>query len=772
MSQKVSAQQKVGVFSKYRVLILLVMAFFGLVILLSTLTFIASNRIAKATKELELSAEQTVLVQQLSKNLFDTNLYLDVALQQKAMIPVQPVDNASPTATMQGVQPQAVSNNEQILIADLPQTAIFQLEEIGKQYEKFDQTLQAFKSGGTIKRDDGSELVINASLNPQQIKTLERIQSIWTPYQGLLQNFLEDNKKGVLDKNTTQYLMDYTRLYNLSLSNETAEYTGYLNANIQHQASQLRMAQIVGMLVAFFIFIAIVFGALRQLLKSDEALAIAQQQTDDIMKTVNEGLFLIDKDLVISEQYSGKLPFIIHQDQIAGRNLYDLLKGMISQKDMETTKLFVEQLYNTWVVEDLIQDLNPLKQVLISYIDKNGMADTKFLEFNFLRVLDKEKKEIEKVFVSVIDVTKEVRLQMQMQKDKEQHDRQLEMISYLLTVNRTQLINFIAETKQRIARMNDILRQEDNHNLQDKVKQLYRETHSLKGDASAIKLPAIVSIVETQETQLKQLGEYSNLKGNDFLSFTISLNELMEMTKFIEDLSVQLNIQTVDKLTNMVAGKSSNHQVENNDDADNEQTIMVISPDEINQTTSSTENYWHDYFTNYAKDIAQRQHKKVKVNVVGFENLPMSDTQTYLYKDIATQFLKNAIVHGIESPEERIANGKDEHGTVILSLEKVDDEHQKIAIHDDGRGIDWQKIREKAVELGQVTQEQAEELQPRDLVRFLLSSGLSTKEEQDEDAGRGVGMDIVRQLTVEGKGKLSINSQPNLFTQMNVTFPK
>lgn len=763
MSQKTSNQQNLGVFTKYRVLVLLIIAFFALVILLSTLTFFVSNRIAKASKELEISAKQSVLVQQLSKNLFDVNLYLDTALQQKMLANAQgnltKTDNltTAENLTNQSVSEQNLDTPEKIMIADLPQSAIFQLEEIHKQFEQFDKVLQTFKTGGVLTDNAGKLILIEAHHDAKQLKTLERIQNIWTPYQGLLHNFIEDTKKGVLTKNTTQYLMDYTRLYNLALSNETAEYTSVLNNHIQKQTLQLRFAQIIGVLLAFCLFFGIVFGSLRQLLKSDEKLKLALQQTDDIMQTVNEGLFLIDKDLIISEQYSGKLPTIIHQEQIAGRNLYDLLKGMISQKDMETTKLFIEQLYNTWVVEDLIQDLNPLKQVLISYVDEQGISNTKFLEFNFLRVLDKQQKEIEKVFVSVVDITKEVRLQLQMQKNQERHDKQLEMTSYLLRVNKEHLIRFIQETKQRITRMNDILRQENNHNLHEKAKQLYRETHSLKGDASAIKLSAMVAIIEKQETQLKYLSENSNVKGNDFLSFTILLNELMEMTKFIEDLGNQLNPKTDSTATVM-----------------DEQTLTSALPTTTtnNSDTNNHANYWYNYFTNYAKEIANRQNKKMNVHIVGFENLPVNSPNTHLYKDIAIQFLKNAIVHGIEPPHKRLELGKDVLGTVVLSLEKVDDNHQKLLIHDDGQGINWQKVRQKAVELGKVTAEQAEQLQTRDLVRLLLSSGLSTKDEQDEDAGRGVGMDIVRQLVVEGKGKLGINSQPNLFTQMSVTFPK
>ncbi|ELA09352.1 putative CheA signal transduction histidine kinase [Moraxella macacae 0408225] len=771
MSTNLANTQQVGIFTKYKFLIVLIGAFFALILLLSSLTFVVSHRIAKATQELDLASQQTVLVQRLSKNLFDTNLYLNAAISppQSTTNPNAKQYNTKQYNTKQYNTKQDNVSVEKVSITDLPQSAIFQLEEITEQYQLFDQTLQAFKQGGVVKGENGHETVITATTDPNQIKTLEAIQTIWTPYQGLLENFIKDNEAGKLSKNTAEYLMDYTRLYNLSLSNETNDYANYLNNNIQQQTAQLRMVQVVGMAIAFLLFLGIIFGALRQLFKSDKQLAaaheellIAQRQTDDIMNTVNEGLFLIDKDLRIADQYSGKLEEILQQKNIAGRCMYDLLKGMISQKDMDTTKLFIDQLYNSWVVEDLIQDLNPLKQVLVSYVNKKGITDTKFLEFNFLRVMDEVSKNVEKVFVSVVDVTNEVRLELQMQKDREQHDRQIEMISYLLTVNPTQLNNFIKETKQRIERMNNVLKMEQSDTLLHKAQQLYRESHSLKGDASAIKLNAVVDIVEKQESQVKQLLERRQLTGNDFLSFTIALNELMDMVNFIEELTLRLNL------------KDENVAAKPTDQATNqsaESKIALINPHK-SDPISTKDNYWQDYFGNYANDIANRQGKKVVVSVNGFDNTSISEEKSHLYKDIATQFLKNAIVHGIESPSERLAKGKPELGVVTLSLENIADNQQKLSITDDGQGINWEKIRDKAVEIGQVTKEQAKNLQSKDLVRLMLSAGVSTADKQDEDAGRGVGMDIVRQLAMEGQGRFGMNSQPNQFTQMSVTFPR
>lgn len=141
-----------------------------------------------------------------------------------------------------------------------------------------------------------------------------------------------------------------------------------------------------------------------------------------------------------------------------------------------------------------------------------------------------------------------------------------------------------------------------------------------------------------------------------------------------------------------------------------------------------------------------------------------------MYKDIATQLLKNAIVHGIESPSDRLAIGKDQMGLVSLSLTKHNDGYQ-LHIKDDGKGIDWQQLRQKAVELGIYNQAQAKELTAKELVALMFKSGISTATAQDEDAGRGVGTDIIKQLTQELGGKMKIQSQTNQFTQINIKFP-
>lgn len=482
------------------------------------------------------------------------------------------------------------------------------------------------------------------------------------------------------------------------------------------------------MLIGYLVFFVRV--AFARMIRADNVIYHYQRQTDDIMKTVNEGLFLVDNSLVISDKHSDRLTQILQKtsDEIAGHTLYELLDGMISPKDMEATELFVEQLYNPWVVEELIGDLNPLKKVTWAYMDENGVHQSKFLQFDFLRVIDDD-EEIESVFVSVVDITNEIRLQHQMQKNKEQNDRQIEMISYLIGVDGGQFVNFLEQTKARLVQMNEVLKNTE-LSLAVKAQELYRQTHRLKGDASAVQLTALSSLAHAQETILKNLSKNPNLRGDDFLPFTAGLDEMMDLTIFIEELTTKLNLST--------------------------------KPSETKTTT---------YFENYAKDIAIRQQKEIALEMVGLENFDVGCKNNQGHKDILIQLLRNAIVHGVESPSDRQTKGKPTAGKVLLEVENTD-QYVRLRVKDDGAGINWDKIRQKAVQMGQVNPATAEMLSSFELMKLMFLPGMSTAEHADEDAGRGVGMDIIKELANEGKGKIAVNTRPNEFTEVTVTFPK
>ena len=109
------------------------------------------------------------------------------------------------------------------------------------------------------------------------------------------------------------------------------------------RGKQWQYMQLAGIVMAFLLFLGIVFGALRSLLEHDKELDIAHQEMSEIMASVNEGLFLVDKDLNIGGQYSRRLEEIIDQKDVGNRNLLEVLSKIVPQEDLEITQTFIDQ---------------------------------------------------------------------------------------------------------------------------------------------------------------------------------------------------------------------------------------------------------------------------------------------------------------------------------------------------------------------------------------------------------------------------------------------
>ena len=139
-------------------------------------------------------------------------------------------------------------------------------------------------------------------------------------------------------------------------------------------------------------------------------------------------------------------------------------------------------------------------------------------------------------------------------------------------------------------------------------------------------------------------------------------------------------------------------------------------------------------------------------------------------KEISIQLLRNAVVHGIESPEARQSVGKSAIGSIDLEMQR-DDQNVIIALQDDGQGIDYEGIRHKLIAEGRFGQEEASQMTHGDLLKTLFASGFSTREHADEDGGRGVGLDVIKALVKEHNGKLNVNTELGKMTRFVITLP-
>jgi chemotaxis protein histidine kinase CheA/ActR/RegA family two-component response regulator len=163
-----------------------------------------------------------------------------------------------------------------------------------------------------------------------------------------------------------------------------------------------------------------------------------------------------------------------------------------------------------------------------------------------------------------------------------------------------------------------------------------------------------------------------------------------------------------------------------------------------------------DAYPRYVFELASELGKKIRLVIEGKEN-EIDKNIIESLSDVFLHMIRNAVDHGIEAPGERRASGKDETGTLSIICSR-ESGNMKILISDDGRGIDLEKIRQKAVREGYVAEAAAGALSEEDLTNFIFQSGFSTTGTISSVSGRGVGMDAVRKNVEELKGSIIVDS--------------
>lgn len=607
------------------------------------------------------------------------------------------------------------------------------LKRAKESQDVFSRSLQAIAAGGDYLSIDGRQYLVDAFDKGEKKAMMAEMVKKWKNSKLIVDAYL----KKAEDPTADAALVDAALL---SLQNNNARFTEITNflladkrAKLEQLSAQLKNVEVFGIVGAVLYLALFLSYFIRKLLTADKLADEAKKETTEIMDTVTTGLFLVDKNLTIGSQYSKQLETLIGQKGVGGKNLLDVLASFINTSDLNTANDFIGQLYNARTKERLIASLNPLIRQKVNIDEKE-----RFLDFNFRRVY--HGKDIARVLVNVEDVTDAVLLEQKMEQEREQNDVQLEMLSTILQADRDSLNDFISNTNRHIQSINTVLKSqgEDNASLHGKVDAIYREVHSMKGESSALKLSGFTNMAENFEANLNRLKQTPRLSGENFLGLAVQLEELIRLNHTIEDLLAKIG---------------SNAPI-------------VLNGNEAAAAPRSN----NSRYAMFVADIAKRNHKEAAFTYSGLESTG-SDTVDGVIGEIAIQLLRNAVVHGIETPDVRNKRGKLPVGHVHMSLQEQGDKFL-LTVEDDGNGIDYDAIAQKAVNLGKYTLDEVAKLDKRKLVSLLFSPGFSTTDKSTEDAGRGVGLDIIKDRVVSLKGTVNVTSRPQGYTRFSFTLPK
>jgi two-component system, chemotaxis family, sensor kinase CheA len=549
------------------------------------------------------------------------------------------------------------------------------------------------------------------------------------------------------------------------LDAELAAAGSELQAGNGRAARQLQLVMLLGLLIAvgLVLFIMLLLNARRQ---QNARLREARQQTADILRTVKEGLFLLDENLVIGSAYSSAMETLFQRRDFAGLGFDALLESIVSEKTLATALKFVKVLWAERTNEKLVKSINPLGEVEVHLAAGPGKFDTRYLDFEFHRVRVDGK--ITHVLVSVSDVSPRVELARELQSSQQQAQAQVDTLLGILHIDPTHLSSFLSDSNAAMKMINAVLKEpaREESAFRKKLDTLFRQAHSVKGEAAALGLSSIESRAHSFEDDLKRLREKSDLSGNDFLPLVIKLDDLLTHLQSVSDLVSRLSKFQVPRAEGPAGAPAGTPSLLDRPPA---APPLEASPDLEATGPITSDGGLGSALQQLADRVAADCGKEARVQSRGLDKVP--EDYRRIVKDIAIQAVRNAVVHGIEPGPERIAAGKPAQGVVRVDFKRSSDGSYKLSVEDDGQGLATERIKEAAVQKGFITADQVDTLDARQTLALLFQPGFSTLDTATKDAGRGVGMNLMADHMRQIGGRVGVATAPGKFTRVTMTLP-
>lgn len=452
-----------------------------------------------------------------------------------------------------------------------------------------------------------------------------------------------------------------------------------------------------------------------------------------VFENIHQGIFLLDKEFKISKFHSKAMREIFNNDRIAGENFASFMRPLILPRELEALEMFMRHLFNEDMDEEVVKQLNPIDQVQI-HTEQNGIVSTKYIRVDFTRIYRKEK--IQNIMVTVSDETESILLQQHLNEAEKKKQQETERVLSILKIDPSILRGFLHNSRKMLKSISEKYEKNDQDEYSELLSFTFDVIHNLKGNAVVIGMELMANKFHDIEEAITSL-QSKEVRGKDFLAV---LYEVDEADRMIAEIAEMLY-----KIINIYKKFPA--------EGDSVSNIMVI-----------------DSLERGAELIAKELGKSVNLTFENAENVVLPETYIDPFKDIMIQLIRNSIVHGIETPNIRTNAGKVVTGEIVVQLSKSDNE-MFITYKDDGRGLDIDRIKQKAVERGIVTETSLSKMDDYEVTNLIFDEGFSTVDKSDNHAGRGQGMHLIKSIIDENGGAYNITYTEGKSFEMVIKLP-
>jgi predicted ATPase/GAF domain-containing protein/HPt (histidine-containing phosphotransfer) domain-containing protein len=500
-----------------------------------------------------------------------------------------------------------------------------------------------------------------------------------------------------------------------------------------------------------------------------ERTAQLRHKTDDIhamLQNMPQGVLTVVANGTVHPEYSAYLAAILEDPDIAHRNVMELLFTHTSLNADTVDQ--VEAAIGACLGEDQMNfEFN--SHLLVTDFHKtlpNGRV--KSLALSWSPICD-EHGNVDRLMVCVRDVTEIRRLENEANARK----RELQMIAEILGVPQEKFHPFI-DSARGFLEENRRLLEAGSYPREDTANRLFRNMHTLKGNARTYGLLALTNLVHTAEQSYAELRHANEVPWNrsKLLAELTAVRDMLEayahvngtvlgrkgpgrrgdVERFlmVERSTVQRTLRSLLAVDHNDAGalRASLRQVAHMLSTLGTQTLGTLLAGTLESLPS----------------LARELGKEPPVVQIDDHDISIRTQATGLLRNVFTHLLRNAMDHGIEPAAQRRAQGKQPAGQIHLRL-SVDDGKLCIRLRDDGRGLALPLIRQRALEQGLLRSEQ--QLTREQIAQLVFCAGLSTASEVTEVSGRGVGLDAVQSFLVKEGGNIAIQLLGNATDELS-----
>jgi two-component system chemotaxis sensor kinase CheA len=465
----------------------------------------------------------------------------------------------------------------------------------------------------------------------------------------------------------------------------------------------------------------------KELLDTATRIALSERDEITVMKdNLKIGIFFMDHHYTIQDHYSRHLEEILSEKDLLGKCFLDLLAASVNAKELYIIEDYFEMVFNHTFEQSMLDDINPFNE--FHYVN-NTTGDRKVFHCDFTTI----ERSPGKIFtlVAVYDVTAKVQLQQQLREEENRRQEEMKSVFELIQVEPGVFSDFLEDAEYEFDRIDETLKNESIPTHRALV-EIYQSIHAIKSNAVILGLDVFGNKVHDLEAKIKKLREQKEVPFDKMLNLAVDIEKLFQEKEGFKITTEK--IQSFSKSATAVRKRSED--------------VLIES---LAKTADKT-----------AEDLG----KKVTLIVDSIDSGAMEIGPRRIIKEVLMQLIRNSVVHGIETPEDR--GNKNETGIIRLSIGKADGNiHVKLG--DDGRGLDYRTIAEKALRLNLIKKEDAENKSA--LLKMIFSPGFSTAETEGIHAGRGIGLNLVQDRVRARKGSIKVLTEQGKGTEFNIILP-